>query len=91
MGTANLIIYAIFVGLNSFILFFTITLVFKWLKRMESELTHINKTVTIIYHNQLNAFIKQLIENEQFEEAAKLKEAIRIIETKLDSMFGKGK
>lgn len=91
METTRLIIYSLLVALNSFLLFFTITIVTRWLRRMESQLTHINKTVTVMYHNQLNTFIKQLIENEQFEEAAKLKEAIRIIETKLDSMFGKRK
>jgi hypothetical protein len=97
MDTSTLIIYCIFICINSAVLFFIYALISRWIKTTEKkigDLEHIvrstdeyikyNKHIAdVVYLNYLDGLQRIFIARERFEDAEKLKKIIAIYEYKI--------
>lgn len=83
METFYLIIKIVFTTINSFAVAFICVLISKWHRRMEDRLKDIQAYIRnmsfrndVVYINQLMFLKKALVEEEQYEEAAKIDKRI---------------
>ena len=97
MDKSTLIIYCIFICINSAVLFFIYGIIARWMKttvKKIGDLEHIvrstdeyikyNKHIAdVVYLSYLDGLLRVFIDRERFEDAEKLKETIAVYEYKI--------
>ena len=97
MDTPTLIIYCIFIAINSAVLFFIYSIISRWMKTTEekiNDLEHIvrstdeyikyNKHIAdVVYLSYLDGLQRILVARERYEEAEQVKKTISVYEYKV--------